>query len=48
VEVRAYLDSALVAKAITENESGEYTYTDQKNLLIPGPVGIGCTTTAEG
>lgn len=29
VEVRAYLDSDLIAKAITENESEEYTYTDQ-------------------
>lgn len=44
VEVRAWLDSALVYKAITENESPEYTYTDQRTALEPGPVGVGCTT----
>lgn len=44
VEVRAWLDSALVHKAITENESPEYTYTDQRTALQPGPVGVGCTT----
>lgn len=42
VEVRSYLDSALVQRAITENESGEYTYTDQRSTLKPGPVGINC------
>jgi hypothetical protein len=42
VEVRAYLDSALVNMAITENESGEYTYTDQRKDLKPGPVGANC------
>lgn len=42
VEVRAWLDSALVYKAITENESPEYTYTDQRTALEPGPVGVGC------
>lgn len=44
VEVRAWLDSALVYKAITENESPEYTYTDQRTALEPGPVGVGCAT----
>jgi hypothetical protein len=42
VEVRSYLDSALVQRAITENESAEYTYTDQRDTLKPGPVGINC------
>ncbi len=42
VEVRSWLDSALVYKAITENESPEYTYTDQRTALEPGPVGINC------
>jgi hypothetical protein len=42
VEVRAYLDSALVHRAITENESIEYTYTDQRPVLDPGPVGSNC------
>jgi hypothetical protein len=44
VQVRAYLDSALVQRAITENESGEHTYTDQRAVLAPGPVGINCAT----
>ena len=44
VQVRAWLDSALVYKAITENESPEYTYTDQRTKLEPGPVGAGCAT----
>ena len=44
VQVRAWLDSALVSKAITENESPEYTYTDQRTALEPGPVGINCAT----
>lgn len=44
VEVRAWLDSALVAKAITENESPVYTYTDQRIALEPGPVGIDYAT----
>ncbi|KAF2806280.1 uncharacterized protein BDZ99DRAFT_501175 [Mytilinidion resinicola] len=43
-ECRGYLDSALVQRAITENESGEYTYTDQRNVLKAGPVGTGCTS----
>jgi len=42
VEVRSWLDSALVAQAITENESPVYTYTNQRTALEPGPVGIGC------
>jgi ketosteroid isomerase-like protein len=42
VEVRAYLDSALVQRAITENESVEYNYTDQRLVLAPGPVGSNC------
>lgn len=42
VQVRAYLDSALVYKAITENESGEHSYADQRAMLDPGPVGINC------
>lgn len=41
VEVRGYVDSALIYKAITENESGEYTYTDKRDVLMPGPVGAG-------
>ncbi|KAH8807426.1 hypothetical protein F5884DRAFT_857007 [Xylogone sp. PMI_703] len=44
VEARAYLDSVLVAKAITENESIEHTYLDQRTTLMNGPVGIGCAT----
>lgn len=44
VEVRAWVDSALIYKAITENESPEYTYTDQRTALEPGPVGVGCAT----
>lgn len=36
------MDSALVARAITENESPEFTYTDQRLALEPGPVGINC------
>jgi ketosteroid isomerase-like protein len=44
LQVRAWLDSALVSKAITENESPEYTYTDQRTALEPGPVGINCAT----
>jgi hypothetical protein len=42
VEVHAYFDSALVTKVITENESGVYTYTDQRNVLVPGPAGSNC------
>lgn len=42
VETRGHLDSALVYRAITENESGEYTYTDQRAMLDPGPVGSNC------
>ncbi|KAF2490099.1 hypothetical protein BU16DRAFT_567193 [Lophium mytilinum] len=41
-ECRGYLDSALVQRAITENESGEYTYTDQRLTMKRGPVGAGC------
>ncbi len=43
VEVRAYLDSALVQWAITENESIEHKYTDERRALMEGPVGLGCT-----
>ena len=42
VEVRSYTDSALIHRAITENESGEYRYTDQRDTLVPGPAGINC------
>lgn len=42
VETRGYLDSALVYRAITENESGEYTYSDERTVLAPGPVGSNC------
>lgn len=44
VEVRAWVDSALIYKAITENESPEYIYTDQRTALEPGLVGVGCAT----
>jgi ketosteroid isomerase-like protein len=44
VQVRAFFDSHLVARAITENESPEYFYTDQRATLEPGPVGAGCAT----
>ncbi len=44
VQVHSWFDSALAAKAITENESPEYTYTDQRTALEPGPVGINCAT----
>jgi hypothetical protein len=42
VEARAYLDSALVSKAVVENESGFFHYFDNRTALKPGPVGIGC------
>ncbi|KAF2665442.1 hypothetical protein BT63DRAFT_459017 [Microthyrium microscopicum] len=44
LQVRAYLDSALVHRAITENESKEYLYSDQRDVLQAGPSGIGCTS----
>jgi hypothetical protein len=42
LEARAYLDSALVSRAIVENESGFYHYYDDRTELKAGPVGIGC------
>jgi hypothetical protein len=45
VEMRAYLDSFLVNKAITENESGQSNYTMLRTALIPGPMGLGCKAT---
>lgn len=44
VQVRAWFDSALVVRAITENESPEYNYTDQRTALEPGPGGVNCAT----
>ncbi|KAJ9192896.1 hypothetical protein DTO164E3_8129 [Paecilomyces variotii] len=41
-EVRSYFDSALVERALRENESPDYTYTDQRNTLVEGPVGLNC------
>ena len=42
VQVRAWFDSALVSRVITENEVPEYTYRDQRTALEPGPVGVDC------
>ena len=44
VETNAYLDSALIYRAITENESGEYTYSDLRTKLKLGPSGANCKT----
>ncbi len=41
MQVRAYLDSALVARAVTENEpSTNATFTTARNTLEPGPGGV--------
>ena len=42
MQVRAWFDSALVSRVITENEVPEYTYRDQRTALEPGPVGVDC------
>ena len=42
VELRGYLDSALIYQVVTEGESGEFTYTDERNTLRPGPIGSNC------
>ena len=46
LEVRVYVNSALLYKAITENESPEYNYTSQRTVLEPGPVGLNCATSS--
>ena len=41
VQVRAYLDSALVAKVVTENETPtNSTFTSQRDTFEPGPGGM--------
>lgn len=36
VEARAYLDSALVAAALEQNEAGSlFTYSDPRDTIIP-------------
>jgi hypothetical protein len=35
VEVRAYLDSALVAAAIVGNEIAEFKYSDARDVILP-------------
>jgi ketosteroid isomerase-like protein len=42
VEMRAYFDSALVTKVITENESGTFNYTVERTASFPGPLGVNC------
>jgi hypothetical protein len=45
IEMRAYFDSFLVNKVLTEYESGQYNYTMVRTALVPGPVGLSCKTT---
>ena len=41
VQVRAYLDSALVARVVMDNEaSTNATFTTVRNTLEPGPGGV--------
>ena len=41
VQVRAYLDSALVARVVMENEaSTNSTFTTVRNTIEPGPGGV--------
>jgi hypothetical protein len=42
VEVRAYFDSALVQRIITENESGVHTYKEERQTLMEGSIGLNC------
>lgn len=44
VEMRAYLDSYLIYQALAQNELGQYNYTMERTALVPGPVGVGCST----
>ena len=42
VQVRGYLDSALITRALVENESEIFTYYDERNVPMLGPVGLNC------
>lgn len=42
IQVRAYLDSALVAKSVFENEiPTNSTFTTLRDTIVPGPGGYG-------